>query len=283
MLKKRDGDFMREFFLKHANAEYQGYFTEAADPKAVIAVIHGIGEHFGRYDRFSAYMAEHGYSVYGIDLPGHGKSPGIRGNIGKRGDFYNLTDALITHAAKENPGLPVFLMGHSMGGNLVLSYRLAREKTDVKSFIVSSPWIRLVKIPAALAYFMALAASMVVPNMTMKNGIKNDRLYTPSEEVSDDAMPDSLCHPFITPRTAADCFKWANMVLRNAGIKRKPFYLMHGSKDGICSVEGSRMLAAAAGDICAYREWDGLKHEMLNEAAWKDVADGIIFWLEKQI
>jgi len=273
---------MKKFVLKHENVEYQGYFAEAGKPKASIAVLHGIGEHFGRYERFAHYMAEHGCSVYGIDLPGHGKSPGIRGQIGKREDFYNLVDELASYVKNEVPGVPMFLMGHSMGGNLALSYRLARKETHFKAFIISSPWIKLAGAPSLLAHFISLIAALVAPNLTIDNRIKADKLFTPSDEVSDEAKPDNLCHPFITPRTAADCFKWARIILKNAAVERRPVYLMHGSADSICSVEGSREFAAAAGDMCTYREWEGLKHELLNEV-WKDVANEILVWIEMQI
>ena len=111
--------------------EYNGYYSKAEKPLGAIAVLHGIGEHFGRYEKFADYMARRGYSVYGIDLPGHGKSPGIRGQIGKRDEFYGLVDTLLDHVRHEEPGVPKYLMGHSMGGNLALSYRIAREKGGV--------------------------------------------------------------------------------------------------------------------------------------------------------
>jgi len=274
---------MQKFILKHENVEYQGYFAKADKPRAVIAVIHGIGEHFGRYDRFAQYMAQHGCSVYGIDLPGHGKSPGIRGQIGKREEFYELIDGLISYVRNDEPGVPLFLMGHSMGGNLALSYRLVRKDTDVRAFIISSPWIKLVDIPTAIAYFFSLVTSIIAPNLTINNGIRSDKLYSPSEEVPAEAKPDNLCHPFITPGTASGCFKWAKIILKNAAAERKPVYLMHGSEDGICSVEGSREFAAAAGSLCTYREWEGLKHEMLNEVCWKDVANEILVWIEMHV
>lgn len=274
---------MYEFAIKHENVEYQAYNVKSVNPKAAIVVIHGIGEHFGRYGRFASYIAQRGYSVFGIDLPGHGKSPGIRGQIGHREDVFRLTDSVISYITEQNPGLPIFLMGHSMGGNIVLSYRLRGKDPQIKAYIASSPWIKLTNMSSAASYFLAMAAAMCSPNLKLKNGVKNENLFTPSDIVTADAMPDMLCHPFITPRTAAGCFKWAKLILKNAGATRKPVYLMHGSGDGICSVEGSRAFASGAGKSCTYREWEGLKHEMLNEARWKEVADEILVWLATQL
>ena len=271
---------MMEFTIKHENIEYSAACAKAENPKAAMVVIHGIGEYFGRYERFSHYMADHGYSVYGIDLPGHGRSPGIRGQIGKREDVYTLMDSLVSYVTQENPGKPVVLMGHSMGGNIALSYRLRGRDDAIRAYVASAPWLRLANMPSTASYCFAVIAAMVAPNAMIKNGVKNENLFTPSNAVPVESMPDKLCHPFITPRTAAGCFQWAKKILRNAGAECKPVYLMHGSSDGVCSVEASREFAAAASKSCTYREWEGLKHEMHNEARWKDVADGIIAWLD---
>lgn len=272
---------MLEFVLNHENVEYPGYYADIEDCRACMVVVHGIGEHFGRYRRFGDYMAEHGVAIYGIDLPGHGKSAGIRGQTGNREEVHQIIDALLKHVKIENPGSPVFLMGHSMGGNIVLSYRLSRGKECVPT-IVSSPWLQLVENGTPMHHLAIRALSLVFPNYTLNNGIKSDSLFTPSESIPSSER-DPLMHSLITPKTAADCFKWANIVLKRAPEPGTPIYLMHGSADTICSVEGSRTLAARCGDECTYREWDGLKHEMLNESTWRDVAGELISWINGHI
>jgi alpha-beta hydrolase superfamily lysophospholipase len=271
---------MLEFQLKHDYVEYQGYYSKAEKPLGAVAVLHGIGEHFGRYEKFADHMARKGYSVYGIDLPGHGKSPGIRGQIGKRDEFYGLVDTLLDHVRQEEPGVPKYLMGHSMGGNLALSYRIARGKEELRGYIITSPWIRLANMPTAIAYGLSIVTSVLAPNMLLKNRVKSGKHFDPAEYVPPDSLPDKLCHPFITPGTAAGCFKWAKLIIKSAGVKRAPVLLMHGTKDGICSIEGSRAFAEAAGGLCTYREWEGLRHDLLCESCWQDIADEILVWLE---
>ena len=273
---------MLGFELKHDYVEYNGYFSKAENPLGAVAVLHGIDEHFGRYANFADYMARKGYSVYGIDLPGHGKSPGIRGQIGKRDEFYGLVDTLLDHISQEEPGVPRYLLGHSMGGNLALSYRIAREDEKVHGYIITSPWIRLANMPTAFAYFLSLVASVVMPNMLLDNRVKSKKHFDPAGYVSPDSVPDKLCHPFITPGTAAGCFKWAKLIAKNADVKRGPVLLMHGTRDGICSIEGSRAFARTAGELCTYREWEGLRHDLLLETCWQDVADEILVWLESR-
>jgi acylglycerol lipase len=280
-MDKRNGvKPLQELELVRENVSYHGYKAVSEKRLGVIAFIHGIGEHFGRYKELSEYMAKQGYSVYGVDLPGHGKSPGIRGHVGRRSDLYKLIDTFIDYVAREEMGSPIFLMGHSMGGNITLSYRIARDRASVKGYIASSPWIRLVKPPTMLAYGLSIVASVILPEKQLKSGVKREKAFHPGSLIPPSAKPDKLCHPFITPGTIVGCLKWAKIILKETDIDRPPILLMHGTRDGICSVEGSREFAAAAGKLCTYREWEGLRHDMINEECRKDIADEILTWLE---
>lgn len=267
---------MDEFALEYDFVGYPGYFERPENARAALCAIHGVGEHFGRYGRFAGYLASRGIAVYGIDLPGHGRSPGIRGHIGPRDELYALLDRLLAGAAEQCPGAPLFLMGHSMGGNIALSYRLARPDAALRGCVISSPWLRLVTPPSRLMRGLLPFIAALRPTATMKNGIKGP-LFTPAEGAPPE--PDPLMHGLITPRTAHDCFGAAREILRRAGEAGPPVYLFHGDRDGVCSVEGSREFAGAAGSACTYREWPGLGHETLNEAAWEDVAGAACDWI----
>ncbi len=274
---------MTEFVLEYDNVEYPGYSVKLKDARAVVVFIHGIGEHYGKYDRLAKYMASSDISTYGIDLPGHGKSSGIRGQIGPRKYLHLIIDKLVEVVRAENPDIPLLLMGHSMGGNIALSYRLDRQNTKLTAFIVSSPWIKLVNKDTPFYRAIAKVASLLIPNYAMDNGIKSEDLYTPSDKVSPRNERDPLIHSLITPRTAADCFEWGKRVIDEADAPRRPVYLMHGSGDKICSVEGSRMFAKGCGSMCTYREWEGMQHELHNEARWGEVVDELIAWIKKTI
>ena len=96
-------------------------------PKGVIVLVHGLGEHSGRYrTHFADYFTNEGFSILTFDLPGHGKSSGKRGHIKEYEDFNKLLSAGISHAKKKYPTLPIFLYGHSLGGLIALDYSIQK-------------------------------------------------------------------------------------------------------------------------------------------------------------
>lgn len=268
---------MSEFTLTYENVEYPGICERAEAPVASLLLLHGIGEHVTRFSRVFSFFAERGISVYGFDLPGHGMSPGIRGHIGKRTEFFRMIDEAISIVRAETPDVPFFLMGHSMGGNLALSYRLLRREAPIAGYVISSPWLVLGNPPGRFSQTFLPLLAKIAPHMTLDSGVRPELLYTPSEEVPPEKSP--LVHPLITPLTAYESFGWAKKILEMADVDRPPVYLFHGTDDGICDVDGSRAFAKAAGSLCVFREWTSLKHETLNERKWRDVAGGAADWV----
>src|SRR5512136_1923408 len=144
-------------------------------PKAAILLVHGLGEHVGRYDHVATALTEKGYAMLGSDLRGHGKSGGPRGHTRS---YEALLDDIadFSHQTNERyPDLPVYLYGHSLGGNLVLNYVL-RRKPDLKGVIATDAWLKMAYEPAA--YQLALARLMIgiFPAFTQPNNLVTDHL-----------------------------------------------------------------------------------------------------------
>lgn len=261
-----------------------GYQWDVESPKKVMCIIHGIGEHGGRYDRMAGYLTEAGIAVIAMDLPGHGLTDGKRGDASPREKVFEAVDAMLSYARKKYPDVPIVLYGHSMGGNICLDYR-SRGGLDVlpEKYIVSAPWLRLTKsIPTPV--FLALkGVSKIAPNITMSSNCNPEDLG--NMEIVSDYATDPLVHGHITLRTAAECFEIGEALCTGAhptdGLADgKPFLLMHGSADKICSVEGSRMLAELYSNEpwFKYIEWPGYYHEIHNggpEATGEEVIETI--------
>src|SRR5205823_8342882 len=110
--------------------------------EVTFAVVHGLGEHSGRYERFAAGMARHGMATYAVDLRGHGKSEGQRGHVDSWSQWIDDAAAFVAHVESEAPG-EVVPLGHSFGGAVMLSTVRAGKLVNAKRFVVSSPALRL--------------------------------------------------------------------------------------------------------------------------------------------
>lgn len=188
-------------------------------------------------------LAEHGIAVVSLDLRGHGISLGVRGDTAPRKEVLADIDALIEYAGQFYPGLPLTLYGHSMGGNICLDYRARGGHNDVPDkYIVSAPWVKLVMDVSKPMYHAVKAASKVLPKVTIsqkfpEKDLGNLEYVRPFDD-------DPLVHSKISLRCAAQCFDIGNRLFDgtnedNHRADGKPFLLMHGDEDRICSVEGA--------------------------------------------
>lgn len=247
-----------------------GYLWDVENPKKVMCIIHGIGEHMGRYDRMAGYLTEAGIAVLGIDLRGHGLSEGRRGHTTPRSEVLDDISMMLEKAESLYPGVPIVLYGHSMGGNICLDYRARGSKNELPvKYIVSAPWLRLT-IPVPKPMFVGVKGiSKAIPKFHISTGCKAEDLG--NLELTANYSTDPLVHVNITIATAVDCVGFANALLegRNENNGRaidKPFLLMQGGDDKICDPRGARALAAKLGDNpnFKYIEWPGYYHEIHN-------------------
>ena len=247
-----------------------GYHFPCENASHVMCLIHGIGEHAGRYRRMAEKLGDKGIAVVSMDLRGHGISSGVRGDTAPRKEVLADVDAMIEYAQEFYPGVPLVLYGHSMGGNICLNYRAAGRKNDVpQKYIVSAPWVKLVReIPKPL-YVCVKAASKVMPKKTITSSFPEEDLGNP--EYVRPYHDDPLVHDKISLRCAVDCFDFGRAVAAgtnedNHGAQGKPFLLMHGSEDRICDIEGSRAVAGqfSGTEGFTYIEWPGYCHEIHN-------------------
>ncbi len=229
--------------------------------KALVILVHGLGEHAKRYDPVAGYLSENDIAVFSFDLRGHGRSSGQRGHIGSFAATHDDMDALACRARETVGDIPLFFYGHSLGGGIVLSKWLL-EPQSAKAFIATSPWLELVdrKPPALIAVSRILRA--VMPSFPIPTGL-DANLLTSDESVSDAYRKDPLVHGKISVATAIDAIDSASMVL-GGNVPGTPLLLAHGSLDGICSVESSRRLASKSKESITYLEFAG-RHEIFNE------------------
>lgn len=246
-------------------------------PRAVIVLVHGLGEHCLRYQRLAAFFNQHGFAVYASDHAGHGKSGGKRGHVDSYEWFFAEIDALIQLARRDFPALPLFLYGHSLGGSIVLAYSLTKEPA-VAGVIATSPGLKLVKDPGILLLF-GKVLDRIAPSTAMNNGLV-------AEGISRDAAvvqaykDDPLVHPWISARLALELIRKGEWIRANGDRFPLPLLLLHGNRDILTAVEGSRELASRNTVSITYIEWEGGYHELHNEPDQQLVFNAILNWLE---
>jgi alpha-beta hydrolase superfamily lysophospholipase len=249
--------------------------------KAIVALVHGLGEHSGRYEHVARYLNENGYALAAFDQRGHGHSGG------KRGHFSSIEQALddiglfLEEVKKEYPDLPLFLYGHSMGGNLSLNY-LLRRKPDITGAIITGPWIRLPSPPSPLLLAFARLMSRVYPSFCNDNGLKTAHLsHDPA--VVKAYEEDPLVHSKITAGAFVLLSEAAQWLESFRGEVPAPVLLMHGEADQITGADGSKAFARHAGGPVEYRGWPELYHEIHNEPEQAEVLEFIVEWLNKHL
>jgi alpha-beta hydrolase superfamily lysophospholipase len=246
--------------------------------KAVIIMVHGLGEHIQRYYHWADLFRKEGIGFAGVDLPAHGRSDGKRGNIKNYDILAEMIDILIKTASRTFPGIPVFLYGHSLGGGIVLDYIL-RKNPKIKGAIITSPWLRLSFEPPKIKIFMASILKYLLPSLIQPSGLNPIQL-SHNEEVVEKYNNDPLVHSKISVSLFYGAINAAKYSLRHASDLRIPTLLIHGSDDQICSPDGSREFASKS-DKVELKIWDGGYHELHNEPDNGEVFKYIMKWINR--
>ena len=252
-------------------------FTDLVAPKAAILLVHGLGEHAGRYSGWAEKFGEKGITVRSFDLPGHGHSEGNRGVIPSLEKVYDTIDAIIADLSSELPGVPIFIHGQSLGGGLVLNY-LIKRKPELTGAIVTSPWVILTEQPPKVKVILAKVAAKVMPGFVQHTGLKPEH-FSRNPEVVSHFHNDPLVHYMISAGLYNKMTVAAKETLARASEITIPLLLAHGRDDMICSPAGSLQVAEAA-PKATLKLWDGGYHELHNDIISDEHFKFIVAWID---
>ncbi len=250
-------------------------------PKAIVVLIHGHGEHINRYQHVASAFVDAGYALQGFDLRGHGKSAGQRGHTPTYESLMDDITDFIGDARTRYPGLPVFLYGHSMGGNQVINYAL-RSPQGLKGVIATAPWIKLAFDPPVAQVMVAKLLNNILPSFSLASGLSQAALSRDPQVVSKYAA-DPLVHDKISVRLYTGMYSNGISSLERAAELKIPMLLMHGSADKLTSAKASSEFAKKAGALVTLRIWDGFYHEIHNEPEKAEVIQTMIDWMDKTL
>jgi acylglycerol lipase len=258
----------------------QGWQPET-EPKGMVCLVHGLGEHSGRYAHLAAFLNQAGYALLALDLRGHGKSQGPRGHTPSCEALLDDIAHFLAEATARYPDRPRFLYGHSLGGNLVIEYAL-RRRPQLAGVIATGTSFRLAFEPPAWKLTLGKIMYNLWPTLSMSNELDRQGLSRDPEVVRA-YNEDPLVHDRVSARLAMDMLQSGLWSLEHATEFPLPLLLMHGGADRLTSAQASREFASQAGHLCTLKIWDGFYHEIHNEPEQRQVFAYLLEWLDGKL
>lgn len=258
----------------------KGWEPELA-PRAVVCLVHGYGEHIGRYEHVARAFTEAGYVLFGFDQRGHGRSGGARGHTPSYEALMDDVALLIEQAGQRYPSLPRFLYGHSMGGNEVINFAL-RRKPNLAGVIATGPWLKLAFEPPAWKIRLARLMDRILPGFTQSAGLELTAL-SHDPKVVEAYKNDPLVHEQISARLFIELLNSGEWALAHAEEFPLPLLLMHGGGDRLTSADASREFARRGGRNITLHIWDDWYHEIHNEPDQEEVFKVTVIWMDARL
>jgi lysophospholipase len=268
--------------LENTRLFYQSW--QANHPRGIVVIVHGIGEHSGRYHNLISRMQNDDISFYALDHRGHGHSEGKRGHINSFGDYTADLKTFIQMVKSETIGLPLILLGHSMGGTIACKFALDYPGYIDGLILSSAGLIQAAKVPA-WKKTMATLLSNIMPGLSMPTGLDSSAL-SHDRQVVDAYVNDPLVHDLVSSRWYMEFTRAGAECLQRSAELNLPLLIIHGSADAIVDPQGSKQVMEKAGsqDKQLYI-FEGLYHETMNELPpdREKVLDTFRSWIIKQV
>jgi acylglycerol lipase len=267
--------------IRDTNIYYQHWSPED-EPKAILIVVHGMAEHSGRYMNVVNHFVPSGFAVYGIDHIGHGKSDGERVYVERFQDYTKTLQKYIGMIRDRQPGKPLFMIGHSMGGLIGAAY-LLEHQDEFSGAVLSGPGIKVPDNISQAVIFIGKILSILLP----RTGI----LQLDAEGVSKDpAVVDAYVNdPLvytgkITARLGAEMLKTMRDVTERAAKITLPVMIVQGSDDILVDPSGAQLLYDRVGsEDKTIKIYDGFYHEVFNEPEREQVLNDVQKWIEMRL
>lgn len=250
------------------------------DPRRVLAVVHGFAEHSGRYENFGAWFADRGCAVHAYDQRGHGYSSGRRGHLRSFAHYLDDLSIFLETVRREQPELPLCLVGHSMGGLVVASY-LRERRPEIACAVTSGALLDHPKGLSAARVWIARVLRWIAPRLRVPGGVDPEGLSRDPNVVRD-YIEDPLVFSSATTSLGAELIDAVRRI-QAGGDVCVPLLMLHGGEDSLCPVDGSRRffetLRVAGSDLKVY---PALRHEIFNEPESEAVFSDLLEWIRAQ-
>ena len=261
---------------------YHQCWLPDSPPKAVLLLVHGLAEHSGRYANLVEHFVPRGYAVYGIDHVGHGRSGGARVYVERFEDFLQPLRMFFGAVRAQQPGVPIFLVGHSMGGLIGAAY-LLDHAGGLQGAVLSGPSVKVPDNISPAVLFVGKMLSVLLPWIGVlaldASGVSRD------PAVVEAYVNDPLVYTGkTTARLGAEVLDTMRRVASRAAHIRLPLLILQGGADRLVDPDGARMLHDLVGSSDkTLKVYEGLYHEVYNEPERAQVLRDVERWLEARI
>jgi acylglycerol lipase len=267
--------------LRNAHIYYQVWLPDG-EPKAVLPIVHGLGDHSGRYMNLVNHFVPLGYIIYGMDQIGHGKSDGMREFVDSFDDFSFTFAAYMAMVKEWQPGKPIFLISHSIGG-LIATYYLLDHQAEFQGAVFSAPVVKVASHISASTILMGRSLSVLAPRAGVMSVDPSTLSRNPDVVIA--YINDPLVfHGKTSARLSAEILRALNRVSSETDRITLPFIAMQGSEDHLVDPDGAQILYEKAGSKDkTLKIYDGLYHEIFNEPEHPHVLKDVEVWLEARV
>lgn len=257
--------------------------TETPDtPKAHIGVVHGYGDHCGRYRKTIAHLANDGFAVHAFDYRGHGQADGRRGFCDRFSDYLDDLDLFWKRVRQAAGTQKSFLLAHSNGALMAILW-LARKPEGLAGVILSAPYLKLALKPSAMKIFSAKVVGRVLPWMPVKTELTPEDLTCNVEEQRLVAK-DPLYNRTVTPRWFNESNAAQLEAVKAGPSLTLPIFVLCGEKDGVASPEAARAFFETIGATDKrFKQYPNMRHEPLNEVGQAEVWADISGWISAHL
>ncbi|MGH3898660.1 MAG: lysophospholipase [Pseudonocardiaceae bacterium] len=248
---------------------------------AVIVIVHGLHEHSARYAHVGARLAASGFAVYAADHRGHGRSDGRRANLERMALIVADLDGFVRFATERHPDLPVFMVGHSLGGLIALQYA-TEPGTLLDGLVLSGPLVE-VTVGSTLLRRLAGVLSALVPDVGV--AAVNAQEISRDPAVVRSYREDPLVYlGKVKARTGAEILAATLSLPTRLSRLSVPLLIVHGSDDLICAPAGSTMVHdRVSSPDKTVRRYQDLYHELFNEPERDEVLTDLVHWLNQHL
>ena len=273
-MKQQEG-----YFSEQDQSIFYQYWLPESRLRAVLLIVHGLNEHCGRYQHLAEYFAGEGFGVYGFDNIGHGKSDGTRSFVRDFATFTNPILTMLDVIAEQHPDVPVYLIGHSMGG-LIGAKFLIDHQDKINGAILSGSLVSVPEYVSDLTIKIGTIISKFIPKLRLI-GIDKSGLSRDPHVIANYKNDPLVYNGKSTARISSVINDGISYVAEKGSTITAPILILHGGQDKICDPSWStylhNLVSSQQNQLIIY---DDLFHEIYNEPEQESVFKDVLNWMD---